>query len=168
MCVFRFLRGKKKVSHVLVRNVAPKPTQFPGNADPNEPLGLYAVQDDVEVHLRSSQGILESWPERLQFLIYDIYDCFSCRMCIWYDLLSLSVWFSLSLSLSLCVYLSTCFDSNGWFTISIHRSCLWECSILISVSRVMRFYCQDMLGHLFRLCIATLGLPAALQYINCL
>eukprot|EP00435_Cladocopium_sp_Y103_P019899 s669_g4.t2 len=29
------------------------------NADPNEPLGLYAVQDDVEVHLRSSQGILE-------------------------------------------------------------------------------------------------------------
>ena len=122
MCVFRFLRGKKKISHVLVRNVAPKPTQFPGNADPNEPLGLYAVQDDVEVHLRSSQGILESWPERLQFLIYDIYDCFSCRMCIWYDLLSLSVWFSLSLYLFVYISAHALTQTDGSRFQSIDRA----------------------------------------------
>ena len=30
-----------------------------GNADPNEPLGLHAVEEDVEVLLHCSQGMLD-------------------------------------------------------------------------------------------------------------
>ena len=32
-----------------------------GNADPNEPLGLHAVEEDVEVLLHCSQGMLDPW-----------------------------------------------------------------------------------------------------------
>ena len=94
----------------------------------------------------------------LDVLILDIYDCFSCRMCIWHNLFSLSVWFSLSL----CIYISPhVFDSNGWF-ISIHKSCLWECSIHLTdiCETLLLMFCQDMIGHLFHLCIETFGLPA--------
>jgi len=155
------------------RNVIPKLTppqgfgdrgwfSHPGNADPNEPLGLYAVQDDVEVHLRSSQGILESWPER-----------WTSSWCLdpWYlwlffmphvHLTQSILTFCLVLSLSLCIYISPhVFDSNGWF-ISIHKSCLWECSIHLTdiCETLLLMFCQDMIGHLFHLCIETFGLPA--------
>ena len=67
-----------------------------------------------------------------------------------------------SLSLSLCIYISPhVFDSNGWF-ISIHKSCLWECSIHLTdiCETLLLMFCQDMIGHLFHLCIETFGLPA--------
>ena len=142
------------------RNVIPKLTpqqgfgdrgwfSHPGNADPNEPLGLYAVQDNVEVHLRSSQGILESWPER-----------WTSSWCLdpWYlwlffmphvHLTQSILTFCLVFSLSLCIYISAhVFDSNGWFigTISIHQSCLWECSIHLhsdSCETLLLMFCQD-------------------------
>lgn len=39
----------------------PSTDRVSGNADPNELLGLHVVEENVEVQLRSSQGILEPW-----------------------------------------------------------------------------------------------------------
>ena len=186
MCVFLYKCGAfvKRVNHVLAfPKCYPKtdPTAriwrqgmvFPPRQCRSQwAFGTICCARYVEVHLRSSQGILESWPER-----------WTSSWCLdpWYlwlffmphvHLTQSILTFCLVFSLSLCAYISqhmflTQTDGSLVRFRSINRAFENAPYISIVISVRLFFWCfVRMIGHLFHLCIDTFGLPAALQYIN--